>query len=114
MKKRGPLLTFLPLSSYKGTKTDFSLTHVGSRNFQRVFLLNILCYDHPTKDICADREVLPGQKVLLDDVAAGGEELPPRLDVLKDLAVDRLLHRGQHGLGHRRGQVAVEGAKPVN
>lgn len=57
--------------------------------------------------------MLPCEQVLLDDVAAGGEELPPRLDVLKDLAVDRLLHRAQHGLGHRRSQVAVEGAEPA-
>ena len=57
--------------------------------------------------------MLPGEQVLLDDVAAGGEELPPRLDVLEDLAVDRLLHRRQHGLGHRWGQVAIEGAEPV-
>ena len=65
-----------------------------------------------TQDFSADREMLPGEQVLLDNVAAGGEELPPRLDVLKHLAVDRLLHRGQHCPGHRRGQVAVEGAKP--
>ena len=58
--------------------------------------------------------MLSGEKVLLDDVAAGGEKLPPRLDVLEDLAVDRLLHSGQHRLGHRRGQVAIESAEPVN
>ena len=58
--------------------------------------------------------MLPGEKVLLDDVTTSGEELPPRLDVLEDLAVDRLLHRGQHRLGHRSGQVAVEGAEPVD
>ena len=60
----------------------------------------------------ADRELLSGEQVLLDDDAARREELPPRLDVLEDLAVDRLLHGGQHGFGHRRGQVAVEGAEP--